>query len=105
MEHGQVEDNKLKEKEITVRLDKRCEQEKMLCKSWITWLKEGERNTDLFCFFVVQHRSNKCISKIKMEEGMILEAHEEMEQELIHYFQDLLTETIPSQAQAIAQVT
>ena len=79
MDHGQVEDNKLKEKEITAWFDKRCEQDKMLCKSWITCLKEGERNIDFFCFSVVQHRSNKCISKIKMEEGMILEVHEEME--------------------------
>ena len=88
MVEGKTTENKLKEKEIMVKLDKRCEREEIFWKqnSRVGWLKEGEKNTSFFHRSVIQHRNHNRISRLKSGNGTILETHEDIEQEIIKYY-------------------
>ena len=74
-------------------------------KSRIQWLKEGERNTKFFHRATIQRRQSNKITHLITEEGETLHCHADLENHLVDYFQDLLTEPIPDRSEAINQIT
>jgi hypothetical protein len=75
-------------------LDERDQQEEIMFrqKSRMLWLKEGDKNTKFFHNSLLQRRNQNWIHSLKMEEGVMVERHEDIEQSLINYFSDLLSE-------------
>ena len=85
---------KQEEQSLLQDLIKREEQEEILWKqkSIKIWLKEGDRNTSFFHKSTIQHRQQNYITHLKLVEDHILEDQCQMEQELISYYSDLLSE-------------
>jgi hypothetical protein len=79
---GLTEELKEYEALIKQKLDERHAQEETLWrkKSKIQWLQEGERNTKFFHRYMIQHRHINHISHLVMEEGQILQSHDDLEQ-------------------------
>ena len=75
-----------------------------MLKSRIKWLKEGKCNTTFFHHSTLQHRMHNMISQLKNEAGDLLETHQEMEEVLISYYDNLLSEEIMDQGEAQQQV-
>jgi len=70
----------------------------------VNWLREGERNTKFFHQAMIQHRQRNRIFSITIEEGSRLTQHEEMEQNLVDHFKDLLTEPQVNRRTAIERI-
>jgi hypothetical protein len=82
-------------KEIMQELMQREKQEEILWqqKSRKLWLREGDRNTSFFHKSTIQHRKHNRITRLKSPDGQILENHLDMEQELVNYYSELLSES------------
>ena len=95
MKEGYSEEDTNAEKTIMQDLMQREKQEEILWqqKSCKLWLREGDRNTSFFHKSTIQHRQHNQISHLKSIEGHILESQHDIEQELVTFFADLLSET------------
>jgi hypothetical protein len=86
----------LQTQEVTIsqKLEERKVQEEILWrkKSCIQWLKEGDRNTKFFHRSTIQRRHANCITQLIIENGKILHSHEDLEVEMVTYYQNILTE-------------
>jgi hypothetical protein len=105
--HGLTEELKEQENLLKQQLEERRSQEEVLWrqKSHIQWLKEGEHNTKLFHRSMIQRRHTNHITQLVMEQGQILQAHEDLEQELVSYYQNLLVEPPGDRSSDIDKIT
>ena len=69
-------------------------------KARIKWLKEGECNMAFFHHSTLQNRMHNRISQLKNEAGDLLETHQEMEEVLISYYDNHLSEEIMDRGEA-----
>jgi hypothetical protein len=53
----------------------------------------------------IQRRHINCISHLVTEQGQMLQNHEDLEQELVSYYQDLLSEPPGDRSPAIEKIT
>jgi hypothetical protein len=60
-------------------------------KSRIQWLKEGDKNTRFFHNSLIQRQSRNRIVEIKLPHGSTKVKKENIENEIIQYFQNLLS--------------
>lgn len=60
-------------------------------RSPISWLQEGDMNTNFFHSFATTRKRNNRIQKILCSGGRWVESGEEIAKEAINYFQDLFT--------------
>jgi hypothetical protein len=92
--HGLTEDLKARENLLKQQLEERRSQEEVLWrqKYRIKWLQEGERNTKFFHHVTIQRRHSNRITHLVTEQGQTLHKHEYIEQELVSYYQDFLSE-------------
>jgi hypothetical protein len=106
-EQGISEDLKAQEAAISQKLEERKSQEEILWrqKSRIQWLKEGDRNTKFFHRSTIQRRHTNHITQLISDNGKIIHSHEDLEEELVAYYQNLLTEPQKDRSQAITRVT
>ena len=74
-------------------------------KSKVKWLQEGEKNTKFFHNSVIQDRHSSRVVTLKKMEGARIETRWEIEEELNHYFTDILNEDLPDRERDIAQIT
>jgi hypothetical protein len=104
---GLFEPLKLHEEAIKQKLEERKAQEEILWrqKSRIQWLKEGNRNTKFFHRSTIQRRHANRITQLILDNGKIRHTHEELEEELVTYYQNLLSDPRRDRSQAIAQIT
>jgi hypothetical protein len=96
-----------REAKIKEELVQRENQEETLWKqkSRIQWLKEGDKNTRFFHNSLIQRRSRNHIVEIKAPDGSTKVKKEDIENELLHYFQNLLSKPEVNQEEAISKVT
>jgi hypothetical protein len=101
--------NELKAQEITLnqQLKVRKKQEEILWKqkSRVQWLREGECNTKFFHRTFIQRRHSNKITHLISDNGDTVHSHEDMENTLTGYFQNLLTEPRADRHEAIKKVT
>jgi hypothetical protein len=71
----------------------------------VQWLREGERNTKFFHRTFIQRRHSNKITHLISDDGDIVHSHEDMENTLIGYFQNLLTEPWAETQEAINKIT
>jgi exonuclease III len=96
-----------KEEALRKQLEERRQQEEMLWKqkSRVQWLKEGERNTKFFHRTAVHRRHVNRITHLEDSQGNTIREHAKIEEELIHYYRDLLTEPKEDRTEAIQRIT
>jgi exonuclease III len=94
IEEGYTEDRKKEEIQMTQEWEARCKQEETLWrqKSRIRWLKEGERNTKFFHRTTIARRSHNKILKIRDQDGIERESHQDIENTLVNHFQGIAKE-------------
>jgi mannosylglycoprotein endo-beta-mannosidase len=101
--------NELKAQEITLnqQFKVRKKQEEILWKqkSRVQWLREGECNTKFFHRTFIQRRHSNKITHLISDNGDTVHSHEDMENTLTGYFQNLLTEPRADRHEAIKKVT
>jgi hypothetical protein len=95
------------EKILADQIEERQKQEEILWKkkSRIQWLKEGVHNSKFFHRSMIQSRHSNRISHMISSQGNKLTSYADMEQELISFFQNLLTEPQPDRTAAITKIT
>ena len=91
---GRTEESSKEEGIILGKLEERRKQEEVLWrqKSRIKWLREGERNTKFFHQTMIQHRQRNRILSIRDKNGERIIEQEGIEQVLMEYHKDILTE-------------
>jgi hypothetical protein len=96
-----------REAEIREDLVKRERQEEILWhhKSRIHWLKEGDKNTHFFHNSLIQRRNRNKIVSLKAQDGSTKVKKEDIEKELLHHFQNLLSEPRINRKEAITKIT
>eukprot|EP00253_Pinus_taeda_P028234 PITA_28234 len=104
---GHSETTLQQESSILSQLEIRRKQEEIYWrqKSRVRWLKEGERNTKFFHRTTIQRRMHNNIPFIQNRSGAKVEAHEEIEKELLNHFKQILTEDGGDRRQAIQKIT
>jgi Ulp1 family protease len=82
------------EEQLQTQLEERRKQEEILWKqkSKVQWLKEGEKNTKLFHRAMMHRRHVNRITHLEDSQGNLTREHSKIEEELLRYYQDLLTE-------------
>jgi hypothetical protein len=99
----------LKEKETLVKqqLEEIQSQEEVLWRKryGIQWLQEGEGNTNFFHRAMIQQRHINYITHLVTEQGQMLQKLEHLEQELVSYYQELLSELPGDRSPAIEKIT
>ena len=105
--HGRTDSLDAEESTTQQQLEERYAQEEILWKqkSRIQWLKERETNTAFFHRSMIQQRHMNIISKLYNSQGEILQSKQQIQEELINYFQDLLTKPGPDRRKAINKIT
>jgi exonuclease III len=103
---GLTEDLKTQETLLNNQIAERRAQEEVLWrqKSRIQWLKEGEKNTKFFHRSMIQRRQTNRITHLVSAQGTEIQQHEDMEKELLTYYQTLLTEPPTDRSQAIESI-
>eukprot|EP00253_Pinus_taeda_P011982 PITA_11982 len=103
---GRIEESVNKEGIILGRLEERRKQEEILWrqKSRIKWLKEGERNTKFFHQAMIKHRQGNRILSIKNKNGERVVEQNEIEQVLVDYHKEILTEPQVDRTRAIQEI-
>jgi hypothetical protein len=106
IEEGYTEDRKKEEIQMTQEWEARCQQEETLWrqKSRIRWLKEGERNTKFFHRTTIARRSHNKILKIRDQDGIERESHQEIENTLVNHFQGIAQEPNQDRSEAIQRI-
>jgi len=94
IEEGYIEERKKEENQMIQTWEARCKQEEILWwkKYRIRWLKEGERNTKLFHRTTIERRSHNKILKIRDQDGIERESHQDIENTLVKHFQGIAKE-------------
>jgi hypothetical protein len=92
--HGSTDSLQAEEELLKKQLEERQHQEEILWrqKSRVQWLKEGEKNTKFFHRSMIQRRHINHITKLENDQGQILMEHEAMEDKLVNYYSNLLSE-------------
>ena len=73
--------------------------------SRIQWLKEVEKNAAFFHRTMIQWRHKNRISKLYNTQGKIIQSQHQIQEELINYFQDILTEPKDDMWESINKIT
>jgi hypothetical protein len=104
---GLTEPLKQQEEALRQKLEERKAQEEILWrqKSCIQWLKEGDRNTKFFHRSTIQRRHANHITQLISDNGQTRHTHEELEEEMVNYYQNLMSEPQRDRSQAITQIT
>jgi hypothetical protein len=91
---------------MSQKMEERKSQEEILWRenSRIQWLKEGDQNTEFFHRSTIQRIHANRITQMITENGKTLHSHEDMEVEMVTYYQYLLKEPQEDRSQAITQV-
>jgi hypothetical protein len=107
MREGYTEDRKREELQMTQEWEARCQQEETLWhqKSHIRWLKEGERNTKFFHRTTMARRAHNKILKIKDQDGIERESHQEIESAMVRHFHGIAQEPHQDRSEAIQRIT
>jgi hypothetical protein len=107
LREGYTEDRKKEELQMTQEWEARCQQEETLWhqKSRIRWLKEGERNTKFFHRTTMARRAHNKILKIKDQDGIERESHQEIESALVSHFHGIAQEPHQDRSEAIQKIT
>jgi hypothetical protein len=71
----------------------------------VQWLKEGEKNTKFFHRAMMHRRHVNRITHLEDSQGNLTREHSKIEEELLKYYQDLLTEPQKDRTEAIRRVT
>jgi ribonuclease HI/exonuclease III len=95
------------EEQLQIQLEERRKQEEILWKqkSRVQWLKEGEKNTKFFHRAMMHRRHINKITHLEDSQGNLTREHSKIEEELLKYYQDLLTEPQLDRTAAIRRVT
>jgi exonuclease III len=95
------------EEQLQAQLEERKKQEEILWKqkSRVQWLKEGEKNTKFFHRAMMHRRHINKINHLEDSQGNLTRDHTKIEEELLRYYQDLLTEPQQDRTAAIRRVT
>ena len=103
---GYNEEQKKEEIQMTQEWDEWCQQEETLWrkKSWIRWLKEGERNTKFFHRTTMARRAHNKILKIRDQDGIERESHKDIETTLVNHFHRIAQEPNQYRKKAIQKV-
>jgi len=85
---------KQQEEALKQKLEERNIQEEIMWrkKSHIQWLKEGNWNTKFFHRYTIQRRHANHITRLTSKDGQTRHTHQDLEEELVNYYQNLLTE-------------
>lgn len=107
MKEGYSEEEKHVEKTIMQELMQREKQEEILWqqKSRKLWLREGDMNTSFFHKPTIQYRQQNWISRLESLEGQVLETQQDIEQEVVNFYTDLLNETEEDRARDTVAIT
>jgi hypothetical protein len=107
MREGYTEDRKKEELQMTQEREARCQQEETLWrqKYRIRWLKEGERNTKFFHRTTMVRRAHNKILKIKDQDGIECESHQEIESVMVRHFHGIAQELHQNRSEAIQRIT
>ena len=92
---------------MTQEWEARCQQEETLWrqKSCIRWLKEGEQNTKFFHRITMARRAHNKILKIKDQDGIEHESHQEIESTMVRHFHGIAQEPHQYRSKAIQRIT
>ena len=103
---GRTEDLIQEEGWVLNQLEEWRTQEELLWKQKyrIHWLYEGERNTSFFHKAMIQRQQHNRIFSLKTVEGNRLVEHEDMENELVTHFSEILLEPNKHRLDYIARV-
>jgi len=95
------------EEQLQTQLEERRKQEEILWKqkSRVQWLKEGEKNMKFFHRAMVHRRHVNRIMHLEDGQGNLIREHSKIEEELLGYYQDLLTEPQQDRTATISKVT
>jgi mannosylglycoprotein endo-beta-mannosidase len=95
------------EEQLQAHLEERRKQEEILWKqkSRVHWLKEGEKNTKFFHRAMMHRRHINRITHLEDGQGNLIKDHSKIEERLLQYYQDLLTEPPQDRTDAIRKVT
>jgi hypothetical protein len=106
IEEGYTEDWNKQEIQMTQEWEARCQQEETPWrqKSRIRWLKEGERNAKFFHRTTIARRSHNKILKIRDQDGIKRESHQEIENTLVNHFQGIAQEPNQNRSEAIQRI-
>lgn len=74
-------------------------------KPWVTWLKEGDRNTRFFHATTKQRRACNRITKLNRPDGMWAGTEDDIERTATDYFQNLFTSSRPQDFENDLQYT
>ena len=103
MKEGYMEALKVEEKKLQEDLDVKETLEETLWKSKSRnmWLKEGEMNSSFFFRATIQHRQTNRIVRIKKEDHIEAETHNEIEHILINHFKIIIEELDTNRSRSI----
>jgi len=73
-------------------------------KSWIRWIKEGERNTKFFHRTTMARRAHNKILKIRDQDGIERESHKDIETTLVNHFHGIAQEPNQDRIEAIQRI-
>jgi hypothetical protein len=107
IQEGYTEDQKKEENQMLQEWEARCKQEETLWlqKYRISWLKEGERNTKFFHRTTIARRSHNKILKIRDQDRIERESHQDIENTLVNHFQGIAKEPNRDRSAAIQRIT
>ena len=69
------------------------------------WLQEWDCNTKLFNNLVIQNMHRSKIHKLRVTDGRYVETREEIEEELVNHFKQVMMEDRVNRRQDIAKIT
>jgi hypothetical protein len=94
IQEGYTEERKKEENQLLQDWEARCKQEETLWrqKSKIQWLKDGERNTKFFHRTTIVRRSHNRILKIRDQDGIERESHQDIKNTMVKHFQGISKE-------------
>ena len=107
MKEGYNEEERRKEKELIKELVQREKKEVILWKQKYrhVWLKEGDRNTWFFHKSTIQNRQQNKIMHLKTPTGQVVEKQNDLENNMVQFYSDLLYEMKVEQGEDITAIT
>ena len=107
MESGWEQELKEKEKYLSAQLEAKERQEEFFWKqkSRVKWLQEGDKNTKFFHSATVSNRLGSKIYNLKLPNGTQVGTRAEVEEGLVNYFKDIMTEDNIERGQDIDRIT
>ena len=107
MEEGWDDELREQEKDLMNHLEARERHEEIFWKkkSRNQWLQEGEKNTKFFHNSVIHNRHRSMIYKLRKTDGIQAKSRREIEDELIHRFEEIMMEDRGDRGQEIRRIT